>query len=557
MLRSYIILFSCLLFSNFCNAQSYPVKGWYLMGDSNFKTAISANETYKDLLNEKPSTPVIVAVLDTGVDIDHEDLKDVMWVNLGEVAENGLDDDKNGYVDDIHGWNFIGGADGTNVHYDSYEATRIYAKLKYKYENAVRGKLDKRQVEEYDLFQAAKQKLETELDKAQRSLNEINELQERLFESLHAVKNALNGAKASDGNLDTLNTLGNQNLYIGIQIMKNINAQLDTIFAMEKLMDLIEQDFELDKEPGYKKVNYGYNVAYNPREIVGDNYEDSSEMYYGNNDVEGPFARHGTHVAGIIGASRNNDIGMDGVADNVRIMSVRMLPDGDERDKDVANAIRYAVDNGASIINMSFGKGFSWDKQVVDDALRYAEKKDVLLVHASGNATLNLDSEPNFPNDTFEKPKGFLFCKKKEAKNWIEVGALSWMKGEEMVAPFSNYGKENVDIFAPGMGIYATTPDDSYEMLNGTSMASPVVAGAAAILRSYFPGLKAEQVKEILMKSSDPILSDVIKPGTEDSMIPFAELSKSGGILNIYNAVTLAAKTKGKKKIKNIENVKA
>jgi subtilisin family serine protease len=325
---------------------------------------------------------------------------------------------------------------------------------------------------------------------------------------------------------------------------------------MDDMIGLIGDVFEYDKEPYFKKVAYGYNENFDPRDIVGDNYEDVDQKIYGNNDVEGPDAAHGTHVAGIIAAVRDNEIGVQGIANNVRIMSVRAVPDGDERDKDVANAIRYAVDNGASIINMSFGKGFSWNKNVVDDAIRYAQKKDVLLVHASGNSNKNIDEEDNFPNDVYEKPKGFLFCKKKEAKTWLEVGALSWESGENMIAYFSNYGKKEVDVFAPGMAIYSTVPNDSYQIMQGTSMASPVVTGIAAVLRSYFPKLKAEQVKEIIMQSADPIGTKVKVPGS-DELVLLSEISKSGGIVNVYTAVSLASKTKGKKKIKKKKEAKA
>jgi subtilisin family serine protease len=243
---------------------------------------------------------------------------------------------------------------------------------------------------------------------------------------------------------------------------------------------------------------------------------------------------------------------MNGIATNVRIMVLRVVPDGDEHDKDVANAIRYAVDNGASIINMSFGKGKSWNKKVVDDAVAHAVKKDVLLIHASGNGSLNTDLEDNFPNDTYEKAKGFLFWKKKQAKTWLEVGALSYLPGDYIVAPFSNYGSSSVDIFAPGMALYSTIPNDEYNELQGTSFSSPITAGVAAVLRSYFPKLKADQVKSIILESATKIDREVVVPGSDERK-PFSQLSVSGGILNMYNALMLASKTKGKKKIKKVK----
>ena len=252
---------------------------------------------------------------------------------------------------------------------------------------------------------------------------------------------------------------------------------------------------------------------------------------------------HGTHVAGIIAAKRNNGIGMNGVADNVRIMSVRCVPDGDERDKDVANAIRYAVDNGASVINMSFGKGYSPDKQYVDDAMRYAAQHDVVIVHAAGNDSENNDTDPNFPNDKYAKKGGWF--KPKKVDTWMEIGALNWKSAEKRPAKFSNYGKANVDIFSPGVAIYATVPGNKYQDLQGTSMASPAAAGVAAILRSYFPELSAKQVKGVMMDACAKQEGKVTKPGTTE-MVSFSELCVTGGIVSASKAVEAAAKVKGK-----------
>ncbi|MCB0642163.1 MAG: S8 family serine peptidase, partial [Phaeodactylibacter sp.] len=324
-----------------------------------------------------------------------------------------------------------------------------------------------------------------------------------------------------------------------VAMLSNIMMQLGTL-------EEVEEQLQGGIDYFANGLEYHHNPNYNSRTIVGDDYSDSYEKGYGNNDVKGPDAFHGTHVAGIIAAARGNNLGMKGVANNVQIMSVRAVPDGDERDKDVANAIIYAVDNGASIINMSFGKGYSWDKEAVDKAVKYAMKNDVLLVHAAGNSSQNNDSSDNFPNDGFDK-KG-LFGPK-NAKNWLEVGALSWKKGENTPASFSNYGKENVDVFAPGVDIYSTTPDQGYGNASGTSMASPVTAGVAAVLRSYFPELTAEQVKEVIMESAVPMDYKVKKPG-EKELVPFSDLSVSGGVVNVYDAVEMAQTVKGKKKVK-------
>ncbi|NIP78067.1 MAG: S8 family serine peptidase, partial [Gemmatimonadetes bacterium] len=204
------------------------------------------------------------------------------------------------------------------------------------------------------------------------------------------------------------------------------------------------------------RLEYGLNPEFDPRDIVGDDYEDAGERVYGNAEVTGPRAGHGTGVAGIIAAERGNGIGEDGIASSVRIMVLRTVPDGDERDKDVANAIRYAVDNGADIINMSFGKAHSPRKDVVDAAVRYAGERGVLLVHAAGNGGADLAEEPSFPTRVYADGG--------EAQNWIEVGATDWRGGERLVAPFTNYGDEEVDVFAPGVDIRTTDIGNDFQV---------------------------------------------------------------------------------------------
>jgi len=515
-----------------------------------FHDKIESNSTYEDMLNTKQGQTVVVAVIDSGVDIEHEDLADNVWVNVDEIPNNGIDDDKNGYIDDVNGWNFLGNADGTNVNGETLEVTRLYASLRGKYQDADRSKLTKKQQKEYDNFIKYKEEVEKKRSDAQNNLNSI-EMQTNM------VGGIFDGMIQEYGNItltqDFLDTTA-------LQIPDQFKTAVGEMIGQYNMENGDNPDFEDIKEIVLgemaggldyysSQANYHYNPDFKSREIIGDNYRDQEERYYGNNDVEGPDAHHGTHVAGIIGAVRSNDIGMNGVAANVKIMSIRTVPDGDEHDKDVANAIRYAVENGASIINMSFGKGYAWNKDVVDDAVRYAEKNDVLLVHAAGNSSQNNDTTDNFPNDKYRKAKGFLFWKKKEAKTWLEVGALSYKTGEDTPASFSNYGSRNVDIFAPGVMIYATTPDNNYEPLGGTSMASPVVAGVAAVLRSYFPTLSAKQIKEIIMETAVPYDIKVKKPGG-DNLVNFSDLSVTGGVLNMKSAVAKAAMTKGKKKIK-------
>lgn len=541
------IMFTCLVaFGTLAmNAQDGPPANWFnLDKETDGVYGVGTEKAYESLLKGKKSIPVIVAVIDSGVDAEHEDLDDVMWVNPGEIPGNGIDDDKNGYVDDIHGWNFIGGKEG-NVSADNLEVTRLYRKYKYKYATADPEKLTKKQKAEYAIYLETKEVVETERAKAEKNLSQVKGNETMIFKALDAVKEAVGNKTLTVEIADSLAGTGNPDLVMGSNLIKNLMGQANTVDGMK---DEVKSQLQGAYDYYGGQLESYYNVDFDPRSIVGDNYNDIYEKGYGNNQVEGPDAFHGTHVAGIIGAERNNGLGMNGVADNVKIMSVRTVPDGDERDKDVANAIIYAVDNGATVVNMSFGKGYSWDEKAVEKAIKYAEKKDVLLVHAAGNSKQDNDVTNNFPNSTYEKK--CLFRKKtKKYKNWVEVGALNWKEGEDAVAPFSNYGAKNVDIFAPGMAIYSTTPDNNYQNAQGTSMASPVVAGVAALIRSYYPSLTAVQVKQIIMESSEKRMIKVKKPGA-DEIVDFSTLSVSGGEINAYKAIELASKTVGKKKIK-------
>jgi subtilisin family serine protease len=506
-------------------AQDTAPENWYNLDLGEDKVhGVSTEKAYKELLKDKKSQTVIVAIIDSGVDEEHEDLKDVMWVNEDEVAGNGVDDDKNGYVDDIHGWNFIGGADGKNINKDTYELTRVYKYLKDK----------KRNKKEEARYQKIKEEFDAKVQEAQESLQEYT----LITGVITALEEGLEGKPATGENIKAMKPK-NDKVQMAKQIFESaFLAQLEAAGQTEK--DTIDLKEIIDSYQGaieyyQNSLDYGYNVDFNPRDIVGDNYMKSSEKYYGNNDVTGPDAQHGTHVAGIVGAVRNNDLGSKGVADNVRLMSIRAVPDGDERDKDVANAIYYAVNNGAKVVNMSFGKGYAFDKKRVDKAVRYAEKKGVLLIHAAGNSALNTDIEANYPNryKNDDESKGF--------SNWIEVGALSWRSGADAPAPFSNYGKKNVDLFAPGVDIYATVPGSEYEALSGTSMAAPVTAGVAALVWSYYPELTVKELKKILLESTIKKKDYVNLPGSGgEKQVEFGNLSSTSGVVNAYAALKMA-----------------
>lgn len=513
---------------------------WYLKDpETDSVQGVSAERAYATLLKGKPSRTVVVAVIDSGVDIEHEDLKDNIWINEDEVAGNGLDDDNNGYVDDVHGWNFIGGKE-KNVNADTYEVTREYARLKSKYENVEEKDINKKNRAEYDYWKEVKAKYERDSKFSRDQYDQYMqqyELYTNAFMTIHYCDSLLQKALGQPVTKSSLAAVNANNDTIEFakqtlsRILESVEGDVEVSVFLQELAGYIDQLKE-GVEHYETAVEYGYNTEFDSRTIVGDNYADVNEKYYGNNDVEGPFAKHGTHVAGIIAANRKNEIGVKGIADNVKIMSVRAVPNGDERDKDIANAIRYAVDNGANIINMSFGKGFSPHKEVVDKAVKYAESKGVLLIHAAGNDGDDLDQKSNFPNRSYSAGG--------QARNWLDIGASSWRADENFVGSFSNYGKKSVDLFAPGVQIYSTTPGDSYENLQGTSMAAPATSGVAAILMSYYPHLSAEDVREILRKSTHRFDGlEVTKPGSKDA-VSFESLSNSGGMVNAYEAVKLA-----------------
>lgn len=541
------IIYVSFLSTFFClQAQPASVpKNWYhLDADKDGFNGISLSQAY-DKLQGKKSKTIVVAVLDSGVDAEHEDLAPVMWVNSDEIPGNGKDDDHNGYVDDIHGWNFIGGKNG-NVSADSYEVTRLYAKLKYKYSSADPDKLTKANKKEYELFLECKEQVESRREAAQANMDAIQFSEKFVKDGIEMLATKLGDKPLNMENLDAIDEGDSKSLSAGINVAKNFLQANPDVSTIAELKKVIYDEFDEAKKQFGNELNFAFNPDLDQRkEIVGDRYTDLSERYYGNADVEGPDATHGTHVAGLIAAARNNGKGVDGISDNVRIMSVRCVPDGDERDKDVANAIRYAVDNGASIINMSFGKGFSPEKSIVDEAVKYAASKDVLLVHAAGNSGENNDKQNNFPNKKFDKKK---FLSSNKAKNWLEVGASTPFKSPKVIADFSNYGKKNVDVFSPGVMIYSTVPNNEYRNLQGTSMASPIAAGVAALLRSYYPSLTAKQVKKIIMKST-VVNSELVDLPKTESKVKLSEISVSGGFINAAKAIELASKTKGKKKI--------
>ncbi len=497
---------------------------------------ISLDKAYQ-FVKGKKSKPVLVAVIDGGVDTTHEDLRAVLWHNPLEIPGNRIDDDKNGYVDDIYGWNFLGGKDGRNVKKDSYEGARVYHKLKAKYGNIIPdiSSIKPEEKAEVEMYRKAKQKVEgagsSEVDLL---------LLKRIYTSIRKSDSILQIAMAkkifTGKEVDDYNPLNSEvqkakSVYVGFLKANNALDQTNKEF-----MEGFEQYVSAEESKIEAKIKAPENYR---GEIVKDDETNINDKYYGNNDVMANTPVHGTHVSGIIAAVRNNGKGGDGIADNVKIMTLRAVPDGDEHDKDIALAIRYAVDNGAQIISMSFGKDFSPEKKWVDDAVRYAESKGVLLIHAAGNDAKNVDTTDNFPNPVYEYNKG-------RANTFITVGASGDASNGGLTADFSNYGKNEVDIFSPGVKIYSTLPGNEYGKLSGTSMAAPVLAGVAAFLLEYFPDLSAKQLKYVIEKSAVIINEKINLPGTQEK-INLSDISKTGGFLNAYEAAKVAATIKGER----------
>jgi len=533
---------------------SVNTKVWYQEDSAtDFVDGISLNKAYA-FLKGKKSTPIIIAVIDSGVDTTHEDLKKILWTNKKEIPGNGIDDDHNGYVDDVHGWNFLGNKNGEDLEQASDERSRVYYKFKDKYEgkDIDTSSLSTDEKWTYREWKKAAADMTISSDE-QMEVMMLDALDKTLRKQDSVLQIELGKKEYTVNDLEQTSGLsgrGSQAKTSFLNILKM--EQVDSSTTNTSLLSDLEEYLNSKKNQLDNKTTAPPDYR---AQIIKDNYYDINDKYYGNNDIMGPDADHGTHVTGIIAAQRDNNIGVNGIADNVQVMMIRAVPDGDEYDKDVALAIKYAVDNGAKVINMSFGKSFSPEKKWVDEAVKYAEDHDVLLVHAAGNESNNIDSVDNFPNPNF------LYLKD-EPKNFVTVGAYGDPKINDgkFIAYFSNYGKNSVDVFAPGVKIYSTLPS-SYGYHDGTSMASPVVTGIAALIRSYYPQLSAEQVKYAITKSAKQYSEEVNKPMRDDpsSNVPvqMSEISKNGGFANAEAAVELASTLKPDVKKNEKNNTKA
>jgi len=535
-----IIICSSLLTCFSAGAQSrvtdapVPANWFALDAKADGYYGISLNQAYQFLKGKKSKT-VVVSTIDSGIDTAQKDLAPVLWTNPKEKKGNGKDDDKNGFIDDIHGWNFITGPGGKCDCKETSEEVREYERLKPKYSTATSSTaIDQK---EYTYWLHVKHLRDSTVNKADTELKQLTPIMSALVETSGMVKKILklkadqsfnladlNKIKASNDTLKDIKFLWNTTLSSAGESANNVKILKDYSDYIAKLNNDVNPDLDMRKR------------------TVGDNPDILKDKPYGSNVLKLDQSFHGTMVAGFIGAVRDNGYGINGVADNVRIMAVVASPDGDEYDKDVANAIYYAVDNGAKIINMSFGKKLSPHKDWVDAAFKYAAAHDVLLVLASGNDSQNVDDVQDFPNDTFADGSGT------DADNVINVGASGMRANESLAADFSNFGKKNVDVFAPGVMVTSVTVNAEKETEDGTSFSSPITAGVAALVLEYYPELSARQLKQVILESAHPLKGMMVnKPGTKES-VDFTTLSKSGGIVNAYEAVQIASKMKGERK---------
>lgn len=477
---SIVLLFHCLSSSAFTDHPA--THHWYrIYCDSLQGANIDAAIAYLEALNMKPKKTIVVGIIDSGVDTASIDLKDALWTNRKEVAGDGKDNDRNGYVDDIHGWNFLGTRDGNfNMTSAGTEEFRQFKRLYPKYKSSTREQAKDKN--EFDFYQLMKKKAGIS--------NYLRMFQMSLLK--HNAMNTADSIARIHADEDTLSVQGILQMTMTDSLLEKSLEQLytDLLRAKQDMKWTAFKKQQADRLDLMRSRIEGIEKDQDKRLLMGDDLTDADDRFYGNNILTLDDSYHGTFVAGIVAGQGKGSQALHGVYPQARIMIVRAAPDGDEYDKDVATSIRYAVDNGAKVINMSIGKYTSPTPDMANRAIAYALKKDVIVIQAAGNQHLNIDTIAYFPTG-IDRNGAFY-------KNFLRVGA-SDQYGH--CSAMSNYGNEHVHLFAPGEKITSVTPGNGYATEDGTSVAAPVVSGIAALLRSYFPKLKAWQVCAILKHS--------------------------------------------------------
>ncbi len=536
--KLYPIFYLASVFVSLAQNSTTPPANWQHKDFKQDKiVGVSTEKAYEKLLTGKKAKKVRVAVLDSGFDVNHEDLKPSFWINTNEIPGNNIDDDKNGYVDDINGWNFLGSPNGSILGSDRSELARQYVKLKSRFEFKTREQTKADELPEYEAYLKLKMAYDYESSKVKSEYENFMMLVPVYEMVMTQAQEKLGKTELTLSDVENVQFTSEEEQMAKTGVVNMWKAGLTpSVFAeaRQHFVSAYEEHLSLTKD--------------NRKAYVGDDPDNFDDNDYGNNNVRGEFAEHGTLVAGLIGATRNNGIGIDGINNNVEIMAVRVVPNGDEYDKDVAKAIRYAVDNGAELINMSFGKDFSPHKIWVDEAIIYAEKKGVLIIHAAGNDGKDIDIASNFPNKKIKS--SFV------ASNMLEIGASDLNKNAQLAADFSNYADTAVDFFAPGVNILSTYPDNTYKAESGTSFSAPITTGIASLVKSYYPSLNYKELKYALVNSVVKFKKQKVNlPGSDPEAgkkVKFKTLSNTAGVVNAYNALVLAEKISiGKIKVNN------
>lgn len=515
------------------------------------------NKAYEFLKEKKIKKRPVVALIGTGLDVEHEDLKQAVWVNPKEKA-NGKDDDKNGLVDDINGWNFLGGKDGRVMETITREGDREFFRLKDKYADYItsNGEFFKiidgkrtlvpapENLSEY-VYYKTRVLPESEIAKKYGGWQigyVIREYGDKFKSELETkypgqkiTKEQFQTCYDPNGPVDTLRDIAFTLIALGFQVYKT--EDLSVVYE-NFVMTAVER-----AEVEYMNVlkRYGNDGR---EDVIGDNYLDIKDTRYGNNVLLTSDAALGTMQAGVIGARRGNARGGDGIMDQARIMALRVMAGkGEPYLKDMALAIRYAVDHQADVIVLPQQNTLypEMQKKWMEEAIRYAEDEDVLVIVPAWELSLDLSKQLFFPNRWMTDGK--------ELTNLMVVASSDKYGNPSMN---SNYGAKELDLYAPGVSVYAAYTGDTYQTGTGMGLASASVAGVAALIKAYYPNLTGSQIRDILLASVTSRKGVEVEKGIEvggkktQDLFLFDDLCLSGGILNAYQAVVAASKLAGK-----------
>ncbi len=548
----YIFLIaSCTVSKKVNSAKQEDDKAWYKKDyTQDGIPGISLNKWELDNKGKKNNNNLIVAVIDTQLDTNHEDLQGQLWTNPNEIPNNNIDDDKNGYIDDINGWNYLTTKSNNYTVWYNFESVRIIRKYRGKFEGKKIEEINKEDHNNFKEYLRAVDRYEADRNYHKNWLEVLNYSANLFPKVKDTLKYFFPKEDYTYQQLDSLYTKYKTNDKTFRQRRLDNDKDLGALIDFMKLqIDYDQGSLEKiieNREQVDSLYNKSYNINFDHRNFIGDD-PNKLENNYGSNKlnltIKGirKYNTHNTEVSGIIAANPDNSTGIRGFSKNIKIMPLVTSCSGDEEDKDIALAIRYAVDNGAKVINMSFYKEFSLHLDWVLEAIKYAEKNNVLVVGIAGNDSLDIDSNPKYPNDSdYQNPR-------EVSDNFINVGSITNKVDSTMVSSFSNYGKQNVDLFAPGSDVYTTIPDNRYQTDSGTSLAAPMVSGTAALIWLYYPNLSVQEVKQIILNSGSEYDIEVLVPNGDGKKVPFKELSKSGRVLNVYNAMKMAKEMNTKK----------